>query len=119
MAPLKIQDDPPAPPTIITNSAVKSVDTTVAVGKLWDAFKVCFVTASATFVQQHSYNNKAQKMAEFSATSQLNQHADKTLEILARDGGPTGKVATFAHDAVQQCANAAAKCKLQSDSAYP
>ena len=55
-------------------------------------------------------------MAQFSATSQLNKHADKTLEILASDGGPSRKVITFSDDAVQQRANAAAKRKLESAS---
>lgn len=54
-------------------------------------------------------------MAALTAESQLKKHANKTLEILTTDGGPSGKVAKAAEDVVQKRVNAATKRKLNAD----
>jgi hypothetical protein len=53
-------------------------------------------------------------MAALTAESQLKKHANKTLEILTTDGGPSGKVAAIAEDVVKQRVNAATKRKLNA-----
>lgn len=110
-APLVIQDVPLAP----TDSTVTSVDSSEAVALLWNAVKICFISAPSTFVNEHVYNKKAQKMAALTAESQLKKHANKTLEILTTDGSPSGKVAAIAEDVVKQRVNAATKRKLNAD----
>ena len=108
-APLEI-DVVPEPSMI----ALKKVDSTDAVATLWTAVYTCFVKAPSMFVHQHMYNAKANKMATFSAAKNLERHADKTAEILVVDGGPSGKVASFAASVTNRKVTETVKRKTQA-----
>lgn len=108
-APLEIDVIPE--PFVIAN---KKVDSTAAVATLWTAVYTCFVKAPSKFVHQHMYNAKVNKMATFSATKNLERHANETAEILVTDGGPSGKVALFATSIANRKETEAVKRKAQA-----
>jgi hypothetical protein len=80
-------------PTVVTQPA--AFDSSLAIANLWKSVKVCFIDAPSYYVNKYVHNETALKMAAFTSETQLEEHADKTSEVIALEGGPAGKIAKF------------------------